>query len=36
VHSRRMNRDPYAAHTARSLPRGRADQPGAAGGDRYA
>jgi len=36
VHSRRMNRDPYAAHTAKSLLRGRADQPGEAGADRYA
>ena len=36
LHSRRMNRDPCAAQAARSLPRGRVDQPGGAGGDRYA
>jgi hypothetical protein len=33
VHSRRVNRDPYAAHAARSIPRGKADQPGEAGGN---
>ena len=36
AHSRRMMRDPYAAHVARTMPRGAADQPGGAGGDRYA
>jgi hypothetical protein len=36
AHSRRMKRDPYAARAARSLPLGKADQPGGAGGDRYA
>ena len=36
VHSRRMNRDPYAAHTARSMPRGNVDLQGGAGSNRYA
>jgi hypothetical protein len=36
AHSRRMIHDPYAAHTARSVPRGEAGQPGRAGSDRYA
>ena len=36
AHSRRSLRDPYAAHTARSTPRGRAEQPGEAGSNRYA
>jgi len=36
AHSRRMRHDPYAAHTARSMPSGKADRAGGAGGDRYA
>jgi hypothetical protein len=36
THSRRMIHDPYAAHTARSMPRGNVDQSGGAGSDRYA
>jgi hypothetical protein len=36
VHPRRKIHDPYAAHTARSMPRGNVDQPGGAGNDRYA
>jgi hypothetical protein len=36
VHSHRMIHNPYAAHTARSMPRGKVDQPGGAGSDRYA
>ena len=36
VHSLPVIHDPYAAHTARSMPRGTIDQPGAAGDNRYA
>ncbi len=36
AHPRRMIHDPYAAHTARSMPHGKVDQPGGAGGNRYA
>jgi hypothetical protein len=36
AHSRWMNRDPYAAHTARSMPHGKMGQPAGAGSNRYA
>jgi hypothetical protein len=36
AHSRRMMHDPYAAHTARSMPPGNMDHPSGAGGGRYA
>ena len=36
AHSRRIIRDPYAAHTATNMPRGKVGQPGEAGSDRYA
>ena len=36
AHPRRMIHDPYAPHTARSMPRGKVDQPGGAGSHRYA
>ena len=36
AHSLRRIHDPYAAHTARSMPRGKVDQSGGAGSDRYA
>ena len=36
AHPGRMIHDPYAAHTARSVPRGKVDQPGGAGSNRYA
>ena len=36
VHSHRLIHDPYAAHTAGSVPRGKVDQRGGAGSDRYA
>ena len=35
-HSRRMIHDRYAAHTASSIPRGKVDQPGGAGRNKYA
>jgi hypothetical protein len=35
AHPRRMIYDPYAAHTARSMPQGKAGQPGDDGGNRY-
>ena len=31
VHSHRVTRNPYAAHTAKRMPRGKVDQPGGAG-----
>ena len=34
--SLRVLHDPYAAHTARSMPPGTVDQPGGAGSNRYA
>jgi len=36
MHSRRMSRDPYAAHPARRILRGKVEQPGGTGSDRYA
>ena len=36
AHPSRMVHDPYAAHTARSMPRGNVDQSGGADSDRYA
>ena len=36
VHSLPVIHDPYAAHTATSIQRGKVDQPGGAGGSRYA
>jgi hypothetical protein len=36
AHSHRMIHDPYAAHTARGMPRGNVDHPSGAGGSRYA
>ena len=36
VHSHRMIHNPYAAHTARSMPPGNVDHPSGAGGSRYA
>jgi hypothetical protein len=36
VHSLPVIHDPYAAHTARSIQRGKVDQPGEAGGNRDA
>jgi hypothetical protein len=36
AHSRRMNRDPYAARVARNMPRDKVDRSGGADGDRYA
>ena len=36
VHSHRKIHNPYAAHTARGMPRGNVDHPSGAGGSRYA
>jgi hypothetical protein len=35
VHSRRMNRDPYAAHAPSGIPRGKVNESGGAGSNRY-
>jgi hypothetical protein len=36
VHSHRVTRNPYAAHTARRMPSGKVDQPGEADSNRRA